>query len=76
MALPTSEFSSGGKSIEAFTLEDKSNNSYEILFIDKDTQKAIGAYSVRMDRFNEKSVTYDIQAFFDFTVGDFQRAHG
>ncbi len=56
VALPTSEFTNGGKTIEAFTLEDKSNNSYEILFIDKATQKAIGSYSVRIDRFNEKGI--------------------
>ncbi len=76
MILPTSEFESAGTTIEAFTLEDKSNNSYEILFIDKATQKAIGAYSVRLDRFDDKGVSYDIQGFFDFTIGDFKRAHG
>ena len=76
MTLPTSEFESAGKTIEAFTLEDKSNNSYEILFIDKTTQKAMGAYSVRIDRFKEKGVTYDIQGFFDFSIGDFKRIHG
>ncbi len=76
MALPTTEFNCAGKTIEAFTLEDKSNNSYDVLFIDKATQKELGSYSVRIDRFKEKGVTYDIQSYFDFAIGDFKRIHG
>jgi len=76
LSLPTSEFECAGKTIEAFTLEDKSNNSYEILFIDKESQKALGAYSVRIEKFKEKGVSYDIQPFFDFSVSDFKRIHG
>jgi hypothetical protein len=76
LTLPTSEFDCGGKTIEAFTLEDKSNSSYEILFIDKATQKSMGAYSVRIEKFKEKGVSYDIQAFFDFSIADFKRVHG
>lgn len=76
MSLPKSEFDCGGKAVEAFTLEDKSNNSYDILFIDKETQKELGAYTVRIAKFKEKGVTYDLQPFFDFTVTDFKRIHG
>jgi hypothetical protein len=76
VSLPTSEFQSAGKTIEAFTLEDKSNNSYDILFIDKESQKEMGAYTVRIARFKEKGVTYDIQPFFDFVIADFKRIHG
>lgn len=76
VALPTSEFASAGKTIEAFTLEDKSNHSYDILFIDKDTQKELGAYTVRMEKFKEKGAAYDLQPFFDFVVADFKRLHG
>jgi hypothetical protein len=74
--LPTSEFQSAGTTVEAFTLEDKSKNSYEILFIDKATQKQLGAFSVQIDKFKEKGVTYDIQPFFDFSISDFKRVHG
>ncbi len=76
MALPTSEFECGGKTVEAFTLEDKSNNSYDILFIDKASQKELGAYTVRIAKFKEKGVSYDLQPLFDFTLGDFRRIHG
>ena len=73
MVLPVTEFDFDGKKVEAFTLEDKSNNSYEILFIDKATQKSLGSYTVQNQSFSKKGLVYDIAAFFELAVADFKR---
>ncbi|HYP56666.1 MAG TPA: hypothetical protein VEQ35_00085 [Beijerinckia sp.] len=74
--LPRTEFDVGGKQIEAFTLDDLANGSFEILFIDKETQKALGSYTVQNNRFKEKGYTYDIAKFFDFVVSEFKTING
>jgi hypothetical protein len=70
--LPRAEFQVGGKEIEAFTLDDLSNGSYEVLFIDKATQKGLGSYTVQNLKFKEKGNNYDIAKFFDFAVAEFK----
>lgn len=70
--LPRAEFQVGGKEIEAFTLDDLSNGSYEVLFIDKGTQKGLGSYTVQNLKFKEKGNNYDISKFFDFAVAEFK----
>jgi len=76
VALPVLNFDCGGKQIEAFTLEDKASKSYEILFIDKETQKSLGSYSVQNPKFAEKGNTYDVTSYFDFVVSDFKKING
>ena len=76
MALPRTEFQSGGKDIEAFTLDDLSNGSFEVMFIDKATQKNLGSYTVQNQKFKEKGATYDITNFFDFAVSEFKTING
>ncbi len=76
MALPRLEFQTGGKEIEAFTLDDLSNGSYEVMFIDKATQKSLAAYTVQNQKFKEKGTAYDISKFFDFAVSDFKTTNG
>lgn len=73
MTLPIADFALGDLSIEAFTLENKSDGSYEILFIDKASQKNIGAYTVQNVSLKAKAAAYDIQAFFDFAIADFKK---
>jgi len=74
--LPRIEFQTGGKEIEAFTLDDLSNGSYEVLFIDKSTQKGLGSYTVQNLKFKEKGNTYDISKFFEFAVAEFKTING
>jgi hypothetical protein len=74
--LPRVEFQSGGVEIEAFTLDDLSNGSYEVMFIDKATQKNLASYTVQNLKFKEKGHTYDIAKFFDFAVGEFKAING
>ncbi|WP_026606274.1 hypothetical protein [Methylocapsa acidiphila] len=76
MALPRLEFQVAGKDIEAFTLDDLSNGSYEVMFIDKSTQKGLGSYTVQNQKFKEKGATYDIAKFFEFVVSDFKATNG
>ncbi len=76
MALPRLEFQISGKDIEAFTLDDLSNGSYEVLFIDKGTQKSLASYTVQNQKFKEKGAAYDIVKFFDFVVLDFTATNG
>lgn len=72
MVLPRTEFNCGGKEIEAFTLDDLSNGSYEVMFIDKATQKNLASYTVQNQKFKEKGSVYDITKFFDFAVSEFK----
>jgi len=74
--LPKTEFQAGGKDIEAFTLDDLSNGSYEVMFIDKATQKGLGSYTVQNLKFKEKGNTYDISKFFEFAVAEFKTTNG
>lgn len=76
MALPRVEFQCGGKDIEAFTVDDLSNGSYDVLFIDKATQKNLASYTVQNSKFKEKGFSYDIGKFFDFAVGEFKTING
>ncbi|WOJ89460.1 hypothetical protein RZS28_16950 [Methylocapsa polymorpha] len=76
MALPKIEFQIGGKEIEAFTLDDLSNGSYEVMFIDKATQKNLASYTVQNQKFKEKGAVYDISKFFDFAVSEFKTING
>lgn len=76
MALPRQDFQINGKDIEAFTLDDLSNGSYEIMFIDKTTQKNLASYTVQNQKFKEKGAVYDIAKFFDFAVTDFRTTNG
>ena len=74
MKLPETTFEHGGKEIEVITLHNKNDNSYEILFIDKATQKGIGAYTVQNQAFGGKGAGdgYDVTKFFEFVVSDFK----
>jgi hypothetical protein len=76
VALPRLEFQIGGKEIEAFTVDDLSNGSYDVLFIDKVTQKSLASYTVQNQKFKEKGAVYDILKFFDFAVSDFKATNG
>lgn len=76
MTLPRTEFQCGGKDIEAFTLDDLSNGSFEVMFIDKATQKTLGSYTVQNQKFKEKGAKYDITHFFDFAVSEFKTING
>ncbi|WP_036257345.1 hypothetical protein [Methylocapsa aurea] len=76
MVLPRTEFKSGGKDIEAFTLDDLSNGSFEVMFIDKTTQKNLASYTVQNQKFKEKGAVYDITNFFDFAVAEFKAIAG
>jgi hypothetical protein len=76
VTLPRVEFQCGSKNIEAFTLDDLSNGSYEVMFIDKDTQKSLGSYTVQNQKFKEKGFNYDISKFFDFAVSEFKTING
>lgn len=76
MTLPRVEFQCGGKDIEAFTLDDLSNGSYEVMFIDKASQKNLGSYTVQNLKFKEKGFGYDISKFFDFAVAEFKSING
>jgi len=76
VTLPRVEFQCGGVDIEAFTLDDLSNGSYEVMFIDKATQKNLAAYTVQNMKFKEKGHKYDITKFFDFAVSEFKTANG
>jgi hypothetical protein len=62
--------------IEAFTLDDLSNGSYEVMFIDKVTQKNLASYTVQNMKFKEKGYKYDIAKFFDFAVAEFKTTNG
>jgi len=70
--LPKIEFEVGGKTIEAFTLDDLANGSLEIMFIDKETQKGLASYTVQNNKFKAKNSTYDITKFFEFAVEEFK----
>jgi hypothetical protein len=74
--LPKAEFQAGGKEIEAFTLDDLANGSYEVMFIDKSTQKGLGSYTVQNLKFKEKGNSYDISKFFEFAVAEFKTTNG
>jgi len=76
VVLPRTEFNCGGKDIEAFTLDDLSNGSFEIMFIDKTTQKNLASYTVQNQKFKEKGATYDITKFFEFAVSEFKAIGG
>ena len=76
MTLPRQEFQISGKDIEAFTLDDLSNGSYEVMFIDKATQKSLASYTVQNQKFKEKGAVYEISKFFDFAVSDFKITNG
>lgn len=73
MSLPIADFTLGDLAVEAFTLENKSDGSYEILFIDKTSQKNIGSYTVQNVGLKAKGAAYDIQGFFDFAMADFKK---
>jgi len=53
-----------------------SNGSYEVMFIDKTTQKNLASYTVQNQKFKEKSAVYDISKFFDFAVSEFKTING
>lgn len=76
MSLPRVEFQCGGLEIEAFTVDDLSNGSYDVLFIDKATQKSLASYTVQNLKFKEKGYKYDIGKFFDFAVSEFKSVNG
>jgi hypothetical protein len=76
VVLPKTEFQSGGKDIEAFTLDDLSNGSFEVMFIDKATQKNLASYTVQNQKFKEKGASYDITKFFEFAVSEFKIVNG
>jgi hypothetical protein len=73
LSLPIADFTLGDLSVEAFTLENKSDGSYEVMFIDKSTQKSLGSYTVQNPALKAKGAAYDIQAFFDFVTADFKK---
>jgi len=78
VALPGTMLTVGGKEVEVFTMEDKgaANYTYEIMFIDKETQANIAIYSVTTPKFKEKGFVYDVQSFFDSSIADFKRLTG
>lgn len=76
MSLPRVEFQLAGKDIEAFTVDDLSNGSYDVMFIDKATQKTLASYTAQNLKFKEKGYKYDISKFFDFAVTEFKSLNG
>jgi hypothetical protein len=76
VSLPRVEFQCGGRDIEAFTLDDLASGSYEVMFIDKATQKNLASYTVQNLKFKEKGYSYDISKFFDFAVAEFKTLAG
>jgi len=76
VSLPRVEFQCGGQDIEAFTVDDLSNGSYDVMFIDKASQKTLGSYTVQNMKFKEKGYKYDIGKFFDFAVVEFKTLNG
>lgn len=78
MALPGTTLQVGGIEVEVFTMEDKgaAAYTYEVMFIEKESQKNIGIYSVSTPKFKEKGFVYDVQSFFDASVADFKRLNG